>query len=88
MEPQKAKLAMAVRSKNTHWKLRDIRPRHWDAVTRMAGLGAATPFLHEIASGAPKALTVAEGRIPRGFPAQVRDRIFEGLLAGVAALRE
>jgi serine/threonine-protein kinase HipA len=88
LDPHKAKLAMAVRSKNAHWKLKDIHARHWDAVTRMAGLGEAAPLLHEIASAAPKALKAAEGLIPKGFPAPVHDRIFEGLLAGVAGLRE
>ena len=29
---QKAELAMAVRSKNAHWKLKDIQPRHWQRV--------------------------------------------------------
>lgn len=88
LDPNKARLAMAVRSKNAHWKLKDIKPRHWDAVTRMAGLGAAAPLLHEIATTAPKAIQQLEGKVPKDFPAVVRDRIFESFVAGVAQLGE
>ncbi|WP_414663732.1 type II toxin-antitoxin system HipA family toxin [Horticoccus sp. 23ND18S-11] len=80
LDPHKAKLAMAVRSKNVHWKLQDIQPRHWDAVTRMAGLGDATPLLHEIAAATPAAIQTVSRQLPPDFPAVVRDRIFEALL--------
>lgn len=86
LDPHKAKLAMAVRSKNAHWKLNDIKPRHWDAVARMAGLGDAAPLLHEIARTTPGAITAVNRQLPRNFPGVVRDRIFEGIERGVARL--
>ncbi len=79
----KAKLAMAVRSKNAHWKLAEIKARHWDAVTRTAGLGLATPLLQEIASRTPRVLETVNRQIPTGFPAVVQDKIFEGLKRSV-----
>ncbi len=74
-----AKLAMAVRSKNAHWKLSEIKARHWEAVSRAAGLGSATPLLQEIAMQIPQAIESVNREIPAGFPAVVRDTIFEGL---------
>ncbi len=75
-----ASLTDKVRSKNAHWKLADIRPRHWDAVTRMAGLGEAAPLLHEIAG----AVCSAEGdrgggkRHPPGVPGRGTRPHFRG----------
>jgi hypothetical protein len=53
--------------------------RHWDAVTRHAGLGAATPLLEEVVKQATAVLQTVARRIPRNFPAAVRDKIFDGV---------
>ena len=43
VSPHKAKLAMAVRTKNAHWKMKDILRRHWlelgtpTALSRLTG---------------------------------------------------
>jgi len=79
LEVHKAKLAMAVRSKNAHWKLNEIKARHWDAVTRAAGLGDATPWLREIVTQTPRVLEIVAQEIPASFPTIVRDKIFDGL---------
>lgn len=75
----KAKLAMAVRSKNAHWKLSEIKARHWDAVARTAGLGSAASLLQEIATQTPRAIESVNRHIPVNFPAAIHDQIFEGL---------
>ena len=79
LDVHKAKLAMAVRSKNAHWKLNEIKARHWDAVTRAAGLGGATSLLREIVTQTPRVLEIALQEIPANFPTIVRDKIFDGL---------
>ena len=76
---QKAKLAMAVRSRNAHWKLKDILPRHWDAVTRVAGLGEASRLIAEVLRQTPEVIAQVSRQLPPGFPARVSDRIFAGL---------
>lgn len=76
---QKAKLAMAVRSRNAHWKLKDIVPRHWDAVARLGGLGDAADLIAEVLRQTPAAIAEVSRHLPRGFPARVSDRIFTGL---------
>lgn len=76
---QKARLAMAVRSRNAHWKLKDILPRHWEAVARTAGLGDATALVAEVAAQTPQVIADVSRRLPRGFPGRVSDRIFAGM---------
>jgi serine/threonine-protein kinase HipA len=76
---QKAKLAMAVRSRNAHWKLKDILPRHWDAVTRMAGLGEASRLIAEVLRQTPEVIAQVSRQLPPRFPARVSDQIFAGL---------
>ena len=79
LDEHKARLAMAVRGKNAHWKLREIKPRHWDAVAKQAGLKNAADLLGELLQATPQAIETVGNQIPSEFPARVRDRIFEGL---------
>ena len=79
LDSHKAKLAMAVRSKNAHWKLNEIRVRHWDAVTRAAGLGSATSLLQEIVTQTPRVIETVTRLMPARFPAAVQDKIFGNL---------
>lgn len=76
---RKVGLAMAVRSKNAHWKINDILPRHWDAVTRRAGLGDARELIAELIEQTPGALAQAGRDLPVGFPAEVVEKIFTGI---------
>lgn len=76
---QKASLALAVRATNAHWKLKDIRPRHWSAVTKQAGLGDADALIHEILTLVPTALSTVGNLLPKKFPAHVSDKIFSGI---------
>lgn len=85
---QKARLAMAVRSKNAHWKLGEIMPRHWDAAARLAGLGTAQALCDELVDGLPGVLAQVESQLPHGFPAHVADSIFSGLRSSAALLRQ
>jgi serine/threonine-protein kinase HipA len=75
----KAKLAMAVGSKNAHWKLAEVKARDWDAVSRFAGIGSATALLEEIVAQTPLVLEAVNRHIPANFPSIVQDKIFNGL---------
>jgi serine/threonine-protein kinase HipA len=83
LAPKKAKLAMAVRSKSAHWKLAEIRPSTWDATARAAGFGNADELHNEISQSAAKAVEATERDLPKGFPAEIRDKIFDGILRSV-----
>ena len=84
----KAKLAMAVRSKNVHWKLIEIKARHWDALTRAIGIGSAIPILQEIAADTPRALESVSGQLPPKFPQEIADKIFRGIQDTAVKLAE
>jgi len=84
----KAKLAMAVRSKHAHWKLIEIKARHWDAVTRAIGIGSAVPLLQEIAAETPRAIDRVSGQLPAQFPLEIADRIFRGIQETAVKLNE
>lgn len=82
----KAKLAMAIRSRNPHWKLAEIQPRHWDVVTKLAGLGTAQVLRAEIIDAVPDVIASVEAQLPPHFPEQVSNAIFNGMRANAYRL--
>jgi serine/threonine-protein kinase HipA len=76
---QKTELAMAVRSKNAHWKLKDIQPRHWAGVAREAGLNDADALIAEVLAQVPTVLAQVGKALPKGFPGKVSEKIFAGI---------
>ena len=76
---QQVKLAMAVRGRNAHWKINDIRPRHWDAVARLAGLGDAKGLVDEVRDQTPAVIAEVSSQLPADFPSEVVGKIFEGM---------
>lgn len=76
---QKAKLAMALRSKSSHWALQDLRARHWDGVAKLAGLGDAHALCNDLLAQLPGALDTVEAQLPSSFPEHVARAIFEGV---------
>jgi serine/threonine-protein kinase HipA len=84
---QKVKLAMAVRSKNAHYKMATIQRRHWSEVAKVNGMGENfEPAIQHFMSQAPLAIEAVAKRIPTGFPQVVSDTIFEGIRAQVKRL--
>lgn len=84
ISPFKAKMAMAVRSKNAHWTMRDILRRHWLALGSRHGVvtedGRPVQFLiDDIAARTPQAVAAVRAKLPEGFPMGVADSIFGGL---------
>lgn len=86
LDCHKAKLAMAVRSKNTHWKMSELKPHGWDAIARVAGLGGSAELWGEIVAAAPGAAEAVAREIKPGFPEEIRDRILDGFLKTARSL--
>jgi len=82
----KAKLAMAVRSKNAHWKLADIKRRHWEHIGRTGGLGRDVTWIEQIVDTTPAVIEHVRGLLPPGFPGAVADAIFSGMTRQSAQL--
>lgn len=82
----KAKLAMAIRGRNAHWKLADIQPRHWDVIAKLAGLGDAQALRAQLIDAVPSVIARVEAQLPPQFPEQVSSAIFDGMKANASRL--
>jgi len=84
MSPFKAKMAMAVRSRNAHWKMREILRRHWVAlgarhgVLDEAGFGAEH-LIDDIAARTPEVIAKVRTQLPKQFPAKLAEAVFKGM---------
>ena len=91
LSPFKTKMAMAVRSKNTHWVMRDILRRHWLAagaeygVVTRDGRGAEA-VLDDMAAKTPEVVRTVRALLPERFPTHVADSILNGLQAAANKL--
>ena len=84
---QKVKLAMAVRSKNAHYKMATIQRRHWNEVAKVNGVGENfEAVIQQFITQAPTAIEAVAKRVPSGFPQIVSDTIFDGIRAQIVRL--
>jgi serine/threonine-protein kinase HipA len=84
MSPIKTRMAMAVRSKSPHWKMRDILRRHWVALGWRHGVlddtgRGAKNLIDEIGARTPDVIDKVRAQLPGSFPAQVADTVFAGM---------
>lgn len=78
---QKIKLAMALRSKNTHYRMADIQRRHWNEVARRNSVGAdCNAIIDEVIDQTPNVIDTVQSILPSDFPASVSEPVFQGLL--------
>lgn len=76
----KVKLAMAVRAGNAHYKMCEIRRRHWNIVAKANALGADfEATLQHFIERTPAVIDEVAAQLPAGFPADVAGPILEGL---------
>jgi len=93
LSPFKAKMAMAVRSKNAHWVMRDTVRRHWLAVGAEHGVVAsdgreADVVLDEMVAQTPEVVRTVRALLPDRFPIHVADSILNGLQAAANKLAD
>lgn len=91
VSPHRVRLAMALRSADAHWRLRDIQRRHWEAVGRRHGIvseaGRGVEWLiQDVIDTTPAALDAVAARLPAGFPMKLADSILDGTRAAVRRL--
>lgn len=78
---QKVKLAMAVRSKNAHYRISEIQRRHWNRVAKENSLGEDfEPTIQHFVNTVPRVIEAVSARLPENFPKSVSEPIFNGLL--------
>ncbi|GAP36396.1 HipA protein [Piscinibacter sakaiensis] len=84
VSPHKARLAMAVRTRNAHWKMKDIHRRHWLELGARQGVVTADgrpaeAVVDDLVAKTPAALDQVRAQLPPGFPAEVADSILAGV---------
>lgn len=84
ISPFKAKMSMAVRAKNAHWKMREILRRHWLALGVRHGVltenGREVQFLiDEFVARTPQVVAAVRAQLPAWFPGHLADCILKGL---------
>jgi serine/threonine-protein kinase HipA len=81
VHPRRAKLAMALRSKNPHYHLHEIHTRHWQTLAQQSGVPGAFDRMLALVQRVPDALERAAALLPPGFPQRVLKPIRAGMLA-------
>lgn len=84
LSPHKVKLAMALRSSNPHWRVRDIQRRHWIALGTRHGVitqeGRSAQYVVDaMIEQTPYVIDKVQKRLPAGFPAQLAESVLVGL---------
>lgn len=73
-----AKLAMALRGKRNHYRIREIHPRHWHELAECANIPGLWQRMIELAEAVPTTLDKAAAALPARFPTRVIDKITAG----------
>lgn len=83
LAPQKARMAMAVRSAQNHYRIAQIMRRHWLEQGRQVGLPAneVEQILAELKDAVEPAIAATAAQLPGDFPQDVAERVFTGLRA-------
>ncbi|MGN6319597.1 type II toxin-antitoxin system HipA family toxin [Trinickia sp.] len=79
--PLRVKLAMAVRSKNAHYLISEIRRRHWVAQGQRVTLAAeeVDEMIGTLTGMTEAVIDDVAAKLPSGFPMDVADKIFDGM---------
>lgn len=87
LSPHRAAMAMAVRSRNPHWKMRDILRRHWVALGSRHGVltedgHPVQRLIDQVVERTPAVIEAVRGRLPGGADAPDA-RVVEAILGGL-----
>ena len=83
-----AKLAMAVGSRNVHYALQTIQPRHWRGLAEKAGVAGVWGAMQAMVERVEPAIATLEGQLPQGFPKQTAGKVFEGMRSQLRTWRD
>ncbi len=87
LAPHDAKLAMALRSKNVHYRLMEMQTRHWQALAQSSGVQNAWGHLEALVEKLDDALSAVEAKLPASFPDAVWSKISKGMRAQAKLFR-
>jgi serine/threonine-protein kinase HipA len=76
---EKAKLAMALRGRSAHYRLKEITARHWQELAGQTGIPDLWTRMQSFVESVPAAITHVEKRLPRAFPERVYATVRDGV---------
>lgn len=80
MHYKNAKLAMALKSKSTHYHLHEIQTRHFALLAKQSGVPDALEAMTALVLQVPLALGEVSQQLPTDYPMPVFDAISKGML--------
>ena len=91
LSEHKIRLAMAIRSTNAHWKMKEIHRRHWLALGKRFGVlddegREMEVILEDLIARTPRVVADLEAGLPAGFPEHVAGPVLRGLQQGANQL--
>lgn len=81
LSPRRAKLAMALRSKDAHYHLHEVHTRRWRALAQQSGVPDAFDAMSALVESVSAALSRVESALPPDFPERVWMPLRRGMLA-------
>jgi serine/threonine-protein kinase HipA len=82
--PRQIGLAMALRSRNAHYRMDTIQARHWHGLAMKHGGPAVWSAMQGLVERVAPALDAVGARLPKGFPGRTWDAISRGMRAQAA----
>jgi serine/threonine-protein kinase HipA len=79
ISPHRAKMAMALRGKNAHYRLKEIHARHWKSLAASTGVEGLWEQMNLMVASTDAALSRVHDRLPRGFPEPVWTQVAQGM---------
>ncbi len=76
---QNARLAMAMHARSTHYKLGEIRVRHWKALASTCGADGVWERMVNLVEDVDRCLQIEQDRLPVDFPEKTWLRISGGM---------
>lgn len=80
LDPHELRLAMSFRGKKRHYRLEEIQPRHFHALSEQYPAADAWPHMLEMAERLQAVLHTVERRLPKDFAESVWTSISTGML--------
>jgi len=81
LDRRELKLAMALRGKNSHYRLADIQRRHFNTTARLCGLGTdMETIITDVLARTPAVIEQVAAQLPEDFPGEVFSAVAAGLM--------
>lgn len=81
---QDAKMAMALRSKNAHYRISEIHAQHWRTLAKECGFPGTWDLMLRMANTIESAIGNVMVQLPKDYPRDLAETIFDGVRGQIA----